>query len=526
MSDGQRPAFLVTALAAALFAAVAVVLVALRPLMPIDETRYLAVAWEMWQGGSKFVPHLNGDLYSHKPPLLFWLINAVWSVTGVNETAARLVGPAFGLASVALTAVLARTLWPTEAARAGQAALILATTGVFLFFGSTTMFDAMLTTAVLGAMIALWRLRTGGGLWPVLGLGLALSLGVYAKGPVVLLHVLPVALLMPLWAEAATRPALGAWYGRIGLALVLALALTGLWLGPALVIGGAEYRADVLWRQSAGRMVESFAHKRPIWFFLALMPVFLWPWGWGRGAISGFSPRNLRADAASRLVMIWALGAVIGFSLVSGKQMHYLLPELPALALLLAAGWQIDRSTRLWRFAVLIPVLVIFGLGCLIALGLGSGTRLAAAAVPLGSLAAGAGVLVVLVAVLVWVHQDRWAMLAVAPGALIMAHLLAAPMLAGAYSADIIGRWLASHEAQGIALTDQVYHGEFTFAGRLTQPVSILIGADAIAAWVDTHTGGAILSQNDLVDQRLELTGMQTFRGKDYRLYQVRELSQ
>jgi len=47
----------------------------LQPL-PIDETRYLAVAWEMRQTGEFLVPHLNGALYSQKPPLLFWLINA------------------------------------------------------------------------------------------------------------------------------------------------------------------------------------------------------------------------------------------------------------------------------------------------------------------------------------------------------------------------------------------------------------------------------------------------------------------
>ena len=46
-----------------------------RPPLPVDETRYLAVAWEMWQGGNYLVPHLNFEPYSHKPPLLFWLIN-------------------------------------------------------------------------------------------------------------------------------------------------------------------------------------------------------------------------------------------------------------------------------------------------------------------------------------------------------------------------------------------------------------------------------------------------------------------
>ncbi|MDX1698178.1 MAG: hypothetical protein R3308_07810, partial [Thiohalobacterales bacterium] len=44
-----------------------------RPLVPADELRYIAVAWEMWQRGDFLVPYLNGEPYSHKPPLFFWL---------------------------------------------------------------------------------------------------------------------------------------------------------------------------------------------------------------------------------------------------------------------------------------------------------------------------------------------------------------------------------------------------------------------------------------------------------------------
>ncbi|MBC7966093.1 MAG: glycosyltransferase family 39 protein, partial [Fuerstia sp.] len=52
-----------------------------RPLLPPDETRYISVAWEAHVRGDYLVSHLNSETYAHKPPLLFWLINAVWSVT-------------------------------------------------------------------------------------------------------------------------------------------------------------------------------------------------------------------------------------------------------------------------------------------------------------------------------------------------------------------------------------------------------------------------------------------------------------
>ena len=64
-----------------------------RPPMPVDETRYLAVAWEMWSQGDFVLPTLNGEAYSHKPPLLFWIIHAGWAAFGVNEWWPRLVAP-------------------------------------------------------------------------------------------------------------------------------------------------------------------------------------------------------------------------------------------------------------------------------------------------------------------------------------------------------------------------------------------------------------------------------------------------
>ena len=72
-------------------AALAALQLWLRPLLPVDETRYLAVAWEMWWRGDFLLPWLNGEPYSHKPPLLFWLIHALWALFGVSELAARLL---------------------------------------------------------------------------------------------------------------------------------------------------------------------------------------------------------------------------------------------------------------------------------------------------------------------------------------------------------------------------------------------------------------------------------------------------
>ncbi len=332
-----------------LVALVLLALVLMRPLMPVDETRYLSVAWEMRLSGDPFHLTRNFGPYTHKPPLLFWLINLVWLVTGVSEFAARLVGPAFATLSVWGVARLGRRFWPDDTGLPLAAAMALAGFSLFLTYGSATMFDAMLTVAVLVGIGALWGIGigigTGQGGW--LMLGLAMALGIYAKGPVILIHLLPPLVLIRLWAP--TPPRLGALAAGFALALLVALVLVALWLVPWALTTDPATRAELIWSQSAHRVAGGMAHDRPVWFLIVLLPLFLFPWCLSRPFWQGL--RLVRgSDPAARLCGIWALSALTLFSLISSKQAHYLLPELPALALLIARA-RGDGRFALWPLA-------------------------------------------------------------------------------------------------------------------------------------------------------------------------------
>lgn len=501
-----------------LFAFTVATLILLRPLMPIDETRYVAVAWEMYQGGSKLVPHVNGALYGHKPPLLFWMIDIVWLLGGVTTLGARLVAPAFGVAAVALTGLLARRFWPDQPWRAGRAALILAVSPVFLLFGSATMFDSMLTVATLLAMLALWWAIRRDGPAPWIGLGAAIALGVYSKGPVVLLHVLPVALLMPLWADRGARPSAARWYRGVGLSLLVAVLLVALWLGPALIAGGAEYRAEVLWRQSAGRIVSSFAHQRPWWFFVALLPLFLWPFGWTLPGLSALRPRLLLATAPSRMLAVWFLSVMVAFSLISGKQTHYLLPEMPALALLLSAAGSGKPARRrdLWLaiptigMALLVLAAWAGRVPALVELGF----RLPAWAALLGFLAAVAGIAGFL-------RLRAWPIrLAALPLGLVLAlHFAAQPLLFERYDTTAIGDAIAPYRDKGIAITESRYPAQFNFAARLRAPVARPTDEAQIAEWLKQHPDGILLSLMTTPPAGMHAVGRLPYRSDTITLY-------
>lgn len=464
----------------------------LRPPLPIDETRYLTVAWEMWQSGDLLVPHLNGEPYSHKPPLLFWLINAAWMITGPAEWSARLVPALFMPASVMLTWWLGRmTDGPELGARA---ALVLSAMVVFAVMGTAILFDAMLTTAVLLALIGLVAAGQGS-LGRGMGLlALALGLGALAKGPVILVHTLPAALLAPLWLPGA-RTSWKAWYIALVGALVAGAAIGLAWAIPAAMAGGSKFGELILWEQSSGRVVSAFAHKRPFWFYLPLVPVLLFPWVLSR-RLWNDPAAWLAGSTLWRLPFIVVVADFVLFSAISSKQIHYLLPALPAVALLVAhkLGPDGDEAPAEAGFPLLFA---LGGPGVLIALLVAP--RLYPALPPIHP---EVGVVLMTLAAPAW--WLRHSLLRLAPLASFALVLVA--HVEGRFtvlpSHDL--RWIDARlkRATSIAVVGG-YQGEFGFGARLDRPVTML-KPDQVTAWRRAHPHGAIVSVYKGRDRNLD----------------------
>ncbi|HYW52176.1 MAG TPA: glycosyltransferase family 39 protein, partial [Gemmatimonadaceae bacterium] len=316
--------------AAALLAVITIVGLLTRPLLAIDETRYAAVALEMMQRGDWLVPHLNGATYSHKPPLLFWLVLAGWKLFGVSTAWARLVAPLAGLVALLLVSSLARRLWPHDARTRGWAPLITAGALVWASFGTLFMFDTLLACSALlalqGILLAVEHSRRRG----IFMLAAGIALGILAKGPVIFLHVLPVALAAPWWATPRADRRWRQWYLALLGGVLLGAAGALAWAIPAGIAGGPEYQRAIFLGQTAGRMTRSFAHGRALWWYLPLLPAVLFPWFLWRESWRAMSAlRTAPRDAGVRFCVVWGGAGLLAFSLVSGKQLHYLLPLMP-----------------------------------------------------------------------------------------------------------------------------------------------------------------------------------------------------
>lgn len=322
-----------------------------RPPLPIDETRYLSVAWEMWQSDQFLVPHINGQPYSHKPPLLFWLIQLGWWVFGVSEWPARIVSPLFGFASIFLTKRIAVALWPTSLECSRISPLILLGMSLWSIFSTLTMFDMLLVFFSLSSYLLVLSIakKTTPYSWPLLGV--LMGFGVLAKGPITFVYIVPAILFGPLWI---TRTDINwwRWYGGLLSALAIGCSLALLWAIPASIAGGEEYGRAILFGQTVGRMVQSFAHQRPLYWYLLLLPLILFPWSLWLPFWRGW---KIEYDQSLFFCLCTVIPAFVILSLISGKQIHYVLPLLPITAILLsrmATSSPIRKPYDIWPFLI------------------------------------------------------------------------------------------------------------------------------------------------------------------------------
>jgi len=493
----------------------------LLPPLPIDETRYLAVAWEMRLTGEFLVPHLNGDLYSQKPPLLFWLLNAGWLVTGVHAWSARAMTLICSLLSLVLVEKL--TLRITGSNTAARISLI-ALLGMLYFgaFANAIMFDVLLTTCVLLSLHGILDLVEDRRRRGIVLTGIGIGLGILTKGPVLLLDIGFVALLAPWWNGGLPRGT-ARYFGALGAAILLGVAIALAWVIPAALHGGPEYARAILLHQTFDRIqgVKTGTHAQPVWWYLVALPLMVLPWPLVLRA-RWPALKALLAERGVRLALAWVVPTVIVFSLIGGKQAHYLLPLLPGIALALA----IALERRAFEIRIGLFALILLALGVAMAwLPRYAATQPNLAFIDDTSPWWGAGFAAIGIALLIGAKHLRdplWpALSTLAVVLIIKLALIQGPGVR--YDARPIAAQVRAAQLRGQPIAHLGWHhGVYEFAGRLTEPLPVLT-TETLPAWAAGHPDGLVLSFYRRFRFRAEPIYSQPFRGVQASIWNVRE---
>lgn len=304
-----------------------------RPLFPVDETRYVTVAWEMFSSKNWILPTLNHVPYDHKPPLLFWMIMSLWSIFGPLQEAAMAVPYIIFAGLVAANMYLAKSLFPRD--ESAPKWMMILTMGSFplLVYSNLVMFDLLLTSFCITALASIWNYAQTGQKRHLLFLALSVGFGGLAKGPVILLNIIFPILFYPLWKKRDERiVSVSKWFALIFAAVLAGIAIALSWAIPAALQGGEAYADKIFWGQTAGRVENSFDHGRPFWWYLPLLPLLLAPWVFvpklWRNILKWPETSIYFNNDVLRFLAYWIIPVFISFSFISGKQLHYLFPCL------------------------------------------------------------------------------------------------------------------------------------------------------------------------------------------------------
>lgn len=369
-------------------------------LLDPDEGRNAEVAREMMAGGDFVLARLDGLPYLDKPVLFFAADALSQRVLGAGEAAARLPALVFALATAALTAWFAGRLFGRRARWiAGIAALAAP---LPIAFARTVIFDSALAFFMVVALCAFYlavearAARRGAAIlageqaeavdflpaavgarppqfsggpgetlapteagrrsavsaeplqedgasrwlgWTALA-WIAMGLGVLTKGPV--------ALAVPLLAAgpfAGFRRASRAVWHPLGPALLALCVGPWLWAMSRRVPEFLHYAlVTETWRRVT---TPEMNREGPIWFFIPCLLAGALPWsvlalaGWRRswGPRGGGGRLLGRLDPPRLYLALWIALPLVLFSLSHSKRPQYILPLMPAVAIMAAKVW-------------------------------------------------------------------------------------------------------------------------------------------------------------------------------------------
>ncbi|GAB4371512.1 MAG: hypothetical protein Kow0062_07140 [Acidobacteriota bacterium] len=335
------------------------------PLLDPDEPYYAIPAREMLASGNWLLTTFGGQPWLDKPPLLYWSIAGSFAALGQGELAARLPSALAAVLTILLIPVIARRLGLSRSA--GLAAgLVYGTSVSTLVVARLAITDSMLTLWETLALLAVALvLRDPRPRWGVLW-GLAGGLALLTKGPIGLAPIL----LGSLALLALGRPR--RWsvpFCAAGTLLAVGLpwfALVG-WLHPRLLFEGFLLQGNL------GRMLEP-EHARPAWYYVPALFGLLLPWSpLLPGAVLHAGSRLRRdrgspgdpARPAAILMLAWVAAVLLPVSLAATRLPTYVVPALPALALLIGdylAGPRAGLAPRAWARTTAVSGLALGGL--------------------------------------------------------------------------------------------------------------------------------------------------------------------
>lgn len=306
----------------------------------IDEGLYANTARQMIDTGDWLTPRFKQSFFLDKPPLTYWCQALFIRLLGTSPVAARLPSAIAasltaltlfywarrkGLIRVAWLAAVMYTLCPLVAVGLARVAMV----------------DSLLTLWFTLAIVG-WIEGYNGNRKGYLLMAAAMGLAVMTKGVI--------GFLLPCMAAAIFILARRDWASLRHVPWVMALAIFMLLVLPWHLAawwgnGDLFFREYIIHHHVQRFLGQGFGHKRPFWNYIPVLALAMFPWtafvplAWWR-ALRALRSERKSLNSMMAMWGVWAAVIVLFFSFSGNKLSSYILPSLPALALI--SAWRLD----------------------------------------------------------------------------------------------------------------------------------------------------------------------------------------
>ena len=299
----------------------------IRDYTPGNELKYIGIAKTMLKNGDILVLKNLGELYPDKPPLYFWLINLTKIITGKYSLST--IGLFSAVPSILITVIMYK--WGKRfigETYSFLASLMLLTTALYFGVSVVLRMDMLMALFILMSLHKFFSyyedpVNNRKDLkWVYVGIIFA----VFTKGPAGLL--IPIVSIVTFLALEKNMKFLKRLSLLKGFSFILLFFL--IWFTFLLIEGGREYLYLLTVKQTVGRGINAFTHKRPFYYYFKNILGNTFPWGFMYIGAIWYGILNFKKINRFEKFMLSSISAsILVFSCFSSKLDIYLIPIYP-----------------------------------------------------------------------------------------------------------------------------------------------------------------------------------------------------
>ena len=293
-------------------------------------------AREMLENNEWIMPTFNGELRLQKTPLSYWIVAGLAKITGnVDEFTTRLPSAVFGLFSV-IAILYFVNQWLTFRA-AALAAAVWATSSGYIRYSHNARPEMLMTFFILLCFLSFYSAVSATNrnrqIAYMIIFWISFGLANLAKGPAPLpLVLVPLFFYVAVFRQWKQVPKL---LPVTGIIIFLAIVLP--W--PLAIASRLNWNLTVWKHEFVDRFFGTYASgDKQFYYYLPKMFQFMLPW-------AAFVPLALAApfyrvwnkkQPIMQFLWLWFVVGLGFLTITGGKRQHYIMPMMPALAVLTA----------------------------------------------------------------------------------------------------------------------------------------------------------------------------------------------